>query len=65
MKNVANREVNISGYCFYIINVNEKKCWKKKNEKEKFFNLAYNMNLTQIVVAENFVPFLNNSFRFC
>lgn len=38
---------------------------KKKNKKEKFFNLAYNMNLTQIVVAENFLPFLNNSFRFC
>jgi len=62
MKNVSNREVNISGYCFYIINVNEK---KKKNAKEKFFNLAHNMNLTQIVVAENFLPFLNNSFRFC
>lgn len=65
MKSVTNREVNISGYCFYIINVNEKKKLKKKNEKEKFFNLAYNMNLTQIVVAENFLPFLNNSFRFC
>lgn len=38
---------------------------KKKNEKEKFFNLAHNVNLTQIVVAENFLPFLNNSFRFC
>lgn len=64
MKNVANREVNISVYCFYIINVNEKKN-EKKNEKEKFFNLAHKMNLTQIVVAENFLPFLNNSFRFC
>ena len=38
---------------------------EKKNEKEKFFNLANKMNLTQIVVAENFLPFLNNSFRFC
>lgn len=43
----------------------KKKVEKKKNEKEKFFNLAHNVNLTQIVVAENFLPFLNNSFRFC